>query len=62
MIICLNPRNQKNLLSASREKCMAGGFTQGWLGPICIKIQKHQYEIKIAGFFHSAMSVPEELW
>ena len=62
MIICLNARNQKNLLSASREKCMGGGFIQGWVGAISIKIQKHQYEIKIAAFVYSSMSVPEELW
>ena len=62
MIICLNAINQENLLIASREKCMAGGFILGWLWPICIKIQKRQYEIKIAAFIHSAVSVPEELW
>ena len=62
MIVYLNAINQENLLIASREKWLAGGFIQGWLWPICIKIQKYQYEIKIAAFIHSAVSVLEELW
>ena len=51
MIICLNARNQENVLSGFREKCITGGCIQGWLGPIYIKFQKQLYEIKIAAFF-----------
>ena len=62
MIICFNARNQENVLSGSREKCITGGCIQGWLGQIYIKLQKQLYEIKItAFFFHSAGSVPEQL-
>ena len=61
MIICLNARNQENVLGGSREKCILGGRIQEWLGPIYIKLQEQLHEIKIADFFHSAGSVPEQL-
>ena len=61
MIICLNARNQENELSGSREKCIIGEYIHGWLGPIYEKLQKQLQEIKIAAFFHSAGSVPEQL-
>ena len=51
MIICLNARNQENILSGSREKCITYGCIQGWLVPIYIKLQKQLYEIKIGAFF-----------
>ena len=51
MIICLNARNQENVSSGSREKCITGACVQGWLGPIYIKLQKQLYEIKMAAFF-----------
>ena len=52
MIICLNARNQENILSGSTEK-----MHHRWMHTeIYIKIQKHLQEIKIAAFVHSAES------
>ena len=51
MIICLNARNQENVLGGSREKCITRGCIQGLLRPIYIKLQKQLYKIKIAAFF-----------
>ena len=34
---------------------------QGWLGPVYIKLHKELYEKKIAAFFHSTESTPEQV-